>query len=208
MKAVLGWLASFLLALTPAISDAQDYSTDRFVIGEFSDAEGCFVRGDWTIEGRPQINFEVWLLTDDSVYANVWSYGWSRPSADARQTLGVVFWGVAQEEKIFVTFAAPTGAELGSGERPGLVGMLSEEDKSNFLAAFSNSRSFSVLTRAMDAADSVKFDTVLEGGLQGSSLALAHLQTCASNVRRREDARRAREANVAHITKDPFGNHE
>ena len=193
-------VAALVLSATP--TQAQNYSTDGFTIGEFSDLEGCYARGDWTLAGRSQINFEVWLLSDGDVMVKVWSYGWSRPSEDATKTLGVIFWGSGTEKEVFGLVGAPTGTDL--SDKPGLAALLPPERRNAFLTAFASSRAFTIVTRAIDATDGVPFDTVLEGGLQGSSLALTRLRTCSSDVRRREDARRVREAGVAHIARDPF----
>lgn len=195
-------LAAAALAISTSPAAAQNYSTDQFTVGEFNDADGCYARGDWTLAGRSQINFEVWLFADGEVMVKLWSYGWSRPPKDANKVLGVVFWNASSEKDVYAMFAASTGAEI--GEQPGLVAKLPPENRDAFLAAFSSSRSFTLLTRPLEAADDSSFVNILEGGLRGSSLALTRLRTCTSDVHRREEARRAREASVAHIAKDPF----
>lgn len=203
MRSIVALAVSLLLVAAPKVVQAQNYSTDRFTIGEFTDQEGCFVRGDWTLPGRPLINFEIWLLRDQQTFVNVWSYGWSRPSEDDKKVLGVLFWK-AQDRQIFALPAVPSGVEISSGDEPGLVAMLGEDESSAFLAAFADHESFTVVSRDTGASDDMPFNTILEGGLQGSSLAVSRLRTCVAAVARREDARRAREAGVAHITRDPF----
>ncbi|MFN4092762.1 MAG: hypothetical protein ACK4FG_07695 [Brevundimonas sp.] len=198
------YVAAISLAAMASATSAQNYSTDRYDVGELRDSEGCFIGGDWSLPGRSQINFEIDQLTNGELYVGVWSYGWSRPTADTSKVLGVVFWPTGGgERQVFVMIAVPTGVQLGDGE-PGLFAIVPEERRAEFLSTFSGSQSFTVVTRDMDAAEGTPFDTILEGNLAGSSLAVSRMQNCVRDVRQREDARRQREAGVAHIERDPF----
>jgi TonB family protein len=86
--------------------------------------------------------------------------------------------------------------------------MVADDERDAFLAAFASSQAVTVVSRDQDAAEGVRFDTILEGGLQGSAQALNRLRTCTRDVGRREAAARAREDAVAHIDRDPFRSEE
>lgn len=186
-------------------ASAQNYSTDRYDVGELDDSEGCFIGGDWTLAGRSEINLEISQTLAGEVYVGVWSYGWSRPASDIRKVMGLVFWPAGGgEQKVFALFAIPTGVELASLEKPGLLAMVEPDEAIDFLDTFGSGQSFTLMTRDAEAEDGTDFDTVLEGNLAGSGLALSRMRTCVSNVQRREAARLEREAGVAHIARDPF----
>lgn len=200
-------LATAISVTFAGAANAQSYSTDRFDIGPTSDGAGCFLQSHWSLPGRSDVYLGLVLETNDDLFVGVWSHGWSRPPADAEKVLGVVLWDGAGERTVFVLAAIPTGVEIGETNR-GLLAMLPDERRAEFLAGFSGKRSFTILTRDLYAEEDVEFDTVLEGGLQGSSLAVTRLRTCVSDVRRREEERREREADVAHIERDPFRRNE
>lgn len=202
--AALSLLAAAVMLGLPDSGMAQDYSTDYFDIAAFQDGGGCWLNGDWTLAGRAAVNLELDLMTDGEIYAGVWSDGWSRPRADLRKVLGMIFWGPGETKQVFALFAVPSGAERTYVEKPGLYAVVQADERDEFLAAFASSRSVTVVSRDTDAADGVEFDTILEGGLQGSALALTRLRACALEVGRREAAAAAREEAIAHIDRDPF----
>lgn len=197
-------LAAALMLGQPDSAVAQDYSTDYYDVGVFQEGGGCWLNGDWTLAGRAAVNLELNLTTEGEVYAGVWSDGWSRPRADLRKVLGMIFWGPGETKQVFALFAIPSGAERTYVEKPGLFALVQVDERDEFLAAFANSRSVTVVSWDADAADGVEFDTILEGGLQGSALALTRLRACARDVGRREAAGAAREEAIAHIDRDPF----
>jgi hypothetical protein len=202
MLRTIGLVATLSVAMA-GFAHAQNYSTDRFAIQPTSDGEGCFIQGDWMLAGRSTIYLDVTQEIDQDVFVGVWSYGWSRPTADANKVLGVLFWDAAGERQVFALAAIPTGVEIGEGA-PGLLAMVGDDRRAEFLTAFASNQSFTILARDLEAEDDVEFDILLEGRLQGSSLAVTRLRTCVSDVRRREEERREREAGVAHIERDPF----
>lgn len=195
-------LASFLTAI--ALSTApQDYDTRHFDVMEIEGSAGCAIESHWTLEGRAPVYVQIDLMLDGEVYIAVSSYGWSRPSAGSRKLIGVSFERPGQENEVFALGGVPSG-DL----RPGLVALVGEDRREAFLTAFAGARSMNVYTFDMPEGDAPldqsTRDLILQAGLQSSAQTLANARRCVANVTRREEARRAREAAVDHIAKDPF----
>lgn len=164
---------------------------------------GCAIESHWTLEGRSPVYVQIDLMLDGEVYIAVSSYGWSRPNADTRKLIGVSFQRTGQENEVFALGGLPS-----TDLRPGLVALVGEDRREAFLAAFAAARSMNVYTFDMPEGDAPldqsTRDLILQAGLQSSAEALANARRCVANVTRREDARRAREAAVDHISRDPF----
>lgn len=195
-------LASFLAAV--ALSTApQDYNTRHFDVMEIEGSAGCAIESHWTLEGRSPVYVQIDLMLDGEVYVGVSSYGWSRPSADTRKLIGVSFQRPDRESEIFAL-----GGIASDDLRPGLVALVLEDQREAFLTAFAGARSMNVYTYDMPEGDAPLDQStralILQAGLQTSAQALTNARRCVANVTRREDARRAREAAVDHIARDPF----
>lgn len=194
--------ASLLAAAALSIAP-QDYDTRHFDVMEVKGSAGCAIESNWAIEGRSPVYVQFQLMMDGEVYVGLSSFGWSRPGADTRKLIMVSFQRPDRESEIFALGGVPSG-EL----RPGLVALAREDQREEFLTAFAGARSMNVYTFDMpegDApADQSTLDLILQAGLQSSSQALTNARRCVANVTRREDARRAREAAVDHIARDPF----
>lgn len=194
--------ASLLAAAALSIAP-QDYDTRHFDVMEVEGSAGCAIESNWAIEGRSPVYVQIQLMLDGEIYVGVSSYGWSRPSADTRKLIGVSFYQPGRESQVFALGGVPS-----DDLRPGLVALVSEDRSEAFLTAFAGARSMNVYTFDMPEGDApVDQSTralILEAGLQSSSQALTNARRCVGVVTRREDARRAREAAVDHIARDPF----
>lgn len=192
------FLAAVALSFAP-----QDYDTRHFDVMEVEGSAGCAIESHWTLEGRTPVYVQIQLMLDGDVWVGVSSYGWSRPSADTRKLIGVSFQQPDRESQIFAL-----GGIASDDLRPGLVALVLEDHREAFLAAFADARSMNVYTYDMPEGDAPldqsTRDLILQAGLQTSAQALANARRCVANVTRREEARRAREAAVDHIAKDPF----
>lgn len=191
--------ASLLAAAALSIAP-QDYDTNFFDVREIRGEEGCAIKGDWTLPGRSAIYFQIDQMTNGEVFVAVTSYGWSRPTGDEGKLVALGLRRPGAETDLFIVSALPL-TDLPYG----LVGMISADETEGFLQAFANNQSLTVLTADHVAEDEdPEFSNVLQAGLQGSAEAVASARRCVVNVRNREDARRAREATVDHIARDPF----
>ena len=190
-------ITALAIAATP-----PDYDTRYFEVRELNNAEGCALTGDWTLEGRSTIYVQVEQETDGSLAVSATSYGWTRLPSDAIKLLGLSFHSTGQESQVFTMAGYPTSP------RPGLVSVIREDERELFLRSFASSQSVNIYPADIppEDEDAPKYDLklALQAGLTGSSDAVASLRRCVADVKRREDARRAREARNDHITKDPF----
>lgn len=194
---IISAIAALTVAATP-----PDYDTRYFEIRELSNAEGCVLVGDWELAGRSTIYVNVELETDGGLGVAASSHGWSNPSPDAIKMIVLGLNASDGTNEVFALAGVPTRA------RPGLVGLISEDKRGQFLEAFASRQTLFVYFADIPK-DGQKFkpedlNLVLQAGLTGSSEAVSSLRRCVSDVKRREDERRAREARVGHITKDPF----
>lgn len=191
-------LAAVALSVAP-----QDYDTDYFDVGEIRSAEGCAIVGDWTLEGRSPIYVQFDLMTNGEVWVGLSSYGWSRPGADVRKFIGLSFLSSGQESSVFTLGGIPS-----EDLRPGLVAIVPDDQSEALLDAFANRQTLNIFTADMpsegEQLDSSNLSLILQAGLRGSADAVTSARRCVANVKRREDARRAREARVDHIARDPF----
>lgn len=182
---------------------AQNYDTQYFDIRELNGAEGCAISGNWAYEGRSNIYLQIDMETDSDVDVSISSYGWSQPKSDDTKLMGFAFTSPGQQRKAMTFYAGAL-----AGTRPGMLAEIPADERVEFLQAFSDSSLMEVyiVTPVEDGDVDEKMDLklVLEANLTGSSAATASANRCVANVKRREDARRAREARVDHITKDPF----
>lgn len=195
-------IASALAALA-LTSAPQDYDTRHFDVMEVEGSAGCGIESHWTLEGRMPVYMQIQMMLNGEVYVAVSSYGWSRPSRDTSKLIAVSFQQAGRESQIFALGGVPS-----DDLRPGLVALVPEDRTEAFLTAFAGARSMNVYTFDMpkDGAplDQSTRDLILQAGLQSSAQALTNARRCVANVTRREDARRAREAAVDHIARDPF----
>lgn len=192
-------LASILAAAALTIAP-QDYDTRHFDVREISNAEGCAIKSHWTLPGRSAIYVQIELVTDGTIAVAVSSYGWTRPANDEGKVLALGLLTPGAENDLFIVAGLPL-TDLPYG----LVGTIETGREDEFLEAFASNQSLSVLTADyVEEDEEHDFDVVLQAGLQDSSNAVASLRRCVANVKRREDARRAREARVDHIVRDPF----
>lgn len=195
-------LASILAALALTIAP-QDYDTRHFDVMEIEGSAGCAIEGHWTIEGRMPVYMQIQMMLDGEAYVGVSSYGWSRPGADTRKLIGVSFQQPGRDSQIFALGGVPS-----DDLRPGLIALVPEDRTEAFLAAFAGARSMNVYIFDMPEGaaplDQSTRDLILQAGLQSSAQALTNARRCVANVTRREEARRAREAAVDHIARDPF----
>lgn len=191
-------LASLILSVAP-----QNYDTRHFDVMEIQGSAGCAIESHWTLEGRLPVYVQIDLMLDGEIYVGVSSYGWSRPSADTTKLIGVSFRHPDRDSEVFAL-----GGVASEDLRPGLVALVLEDQRSAFLAAFASARSMNIFTYDMPEGDAPldaeSQNLILQAGLQSSSQALANARRCVTNVTRREEARRAREAAVDHIARDPF----
>lgn len=185
------------------LAAVQDYDTEYFNVREIESAEGCAIVGDWTLEGRSPIYVQFDLMTNGEIWVGLSSYGWSRPGADVRKFIALSFASPNQESHIFTLGGLPS-----EDLRPGLVALVSDDQSEDLLDAFANRRTLNVFTADMpnegEEFDPSELSLILQAGLTGSADAVASARRCATNVKRREDARRAREERVDHIARDPF----
>ena len=189
-----------LLAAAALATAPQEYDTRHFDVREISNAEGCAIKSHWTLPGRSPIYVQIDLVTDGEITVAVSSYGWSRPANDEGKVLALALRSPGAENDLFIVGALPL-TDLPYG----LVGMIQTGREDEFLEAFASNQTLSVLTADhVEDDEEYDFDIVLQAGLQDSSNAVASLRRCVANVKRREDARRAREATVDHIARDPF----
>lgn len=190
-------VVALVMALTP-----PDYDTRYFDVREMNNVEGCALTGDWELAGRSTIYVQVELATDGELAVSATSYGWSRPAPDAIKLLGLSIINTHQPNQIFSL------AGIATTTRPGLVASIPVDRRQEFLQAFASGKSLNIyMADIPPEGEEFKSDSlslVLQAGLTGSSDAVSSLRRCVSDVKRREDARRAREARVDHITKDPF----
>ena len=181
----------------------QDYNTDYFDVAELSDAEGCAIIGDWTLEGRLPIYVQFDLMTNGDVFVGVSSYGWSKPASGSRKLVSLAFRSPGQETTIYSVIALPN-----ERLRPGVVGMLIDGETDAVVDAFAGRQSLDIYTTDYpeegEELDRESLNLILQARLTGSGDAVRSAQRCVANVKRREDARRAREAQIDHIAKDPF----
>lgn len=192
-----------LMAALALSTASQDYDTDHFDVMEIRNSEGCAIESFWTLEGRSPVYVQIHLMLDGEVYVGVSSYGWSRPSAGTRKLIGVAFQREGSDSKIFA-LAGVASDDM----RPGLVALVFDDEREAFLTAFAGARSMNIYTFNMPEGDAPLDESsrnlILQAGLQSSSQALTNARRCVANVTRREDARRAREAQIEHIARDPF----
>lgn len=190
-------IAALAIAATP-----PDYDTRYFEVRELNNAEGCALTGDWELAGRSTIYVQVELTTDGELAVSATSYGWSRPAPNAIKLLGLSVINTNPPNHIFSL------AGIATTSRPGLVASIPEDRRQEFLQAFASGKSLNVYMADIppegEEFKSESLNLVLQAGLTGSSEAVSSLRRCVTDVKRREDARRARESRVDHITKDPF----
>lgn len=196
-------MLAFIATALALAASPQDYDTEHFDVMEIRNSAGCAIESFWEIEGRSPVYVQIDLMLDGEVYIGVSSYGWSRPSADTRKLIGVVFQRAGQDSQPFAL-----GGLASDDLRPGLVAMVTDERREAFLTAFAGARSMNIYTFDMPEGDAPLDEStrslILQAGLQSSAQALTNARRCVANVTRRENARLAREAAVEHIAKDPF----
>ncbi len=187
-------------ALLGVACEAQAQSA--FNVLEIDNNSGCRMTESYTMAGRSAINFSIDQEITGEVFVMVQSYGWSRPAEDDLTTMGLIFYRPGSSERaIFVALAVPLGVELGT-EEPGMLGLIEPERIEEFRSALSQSSAVRIMSRPRESEDD--FDVLLDASLQGSAAATTRWDACVARVKRREDARLAAEARVAHVARDPF----
>ena len=198
MKTHLACMAA--LALVGAAGEAR--AQNGFEVLEIDDNSGCRLTASYSMPGRSTVRLSIDQQTGGEIFVMVQSYGWSRPSSGDETTMGLVFQRAGSDERtIFALFAVPLGVEM-AAEQPGMLGQVEPERAQEFRSALARSSAVRVLSRPADSE--ADFAVLLEAGLPGSAAASTSLGACVARVKRREDARLANEARVAHIERDPF----
>lgn len=198
MQARLVCMAALALISTGGQARAQS----GFDVVEIDDNSGCRLTASYTMPGRSAVRLSVDQQISGEIFVMVQSYGWSRPSQDDETTMGLVFQRAGTDERaVFALFAVPVGVDLG-GDQPGMLGQVQPERAQEFKSTLARSSAVRVLSRPSDSEDD--FAVLLDAGLPGSAAASTNLDACVARVKRREEARLASEARIAHIERDPF----